>query len=226
MSVKIFPTLKNYKKEYLPKDILSGIIMAAVSIPISMGYAQIAGVPAVYGLYGSVLPILLFAMLSTSKQFIFGVDAAPAAIVGAALATLGVTAESAQALQYVPLIALFTGLWLLLFYLLHADKIVDFISTPQNLMAEMVQELQEKDRQLLSFQEQNQSLQILNSELSGLLNLLPDTEELLSQIEQQKNRIEQLETENQQWQELTQKLNNENSLLLKQSRELLTLNSR
>ena len=40
------------------------------------------------------------------------------------------TAESAQALQYVPLIALFTGLWLLLFYLLHADKIVDFISTP------------------------------------------------------------------------------------------------
>ena len=37
---------------------------------------------------------------------------------------------------------------------------------------------------------------------------------------------EQLETENQQWQELTQKLNNENSLLLKQSRELLTLNSR
>lgn len=114
----------------MPKDILSGIIMAAVSIPISMGYAQIAGVPAVYGLYGSVLPILLFAMLSTSKQFIFGVDAAPAAIVGAALATLGVTAESAQALQYVPLIALFTGLWLLLFYLLHADKIVDFISTP------------------------------------------------------------------------------------------------
>ena len=130
MSVKIFSTLKNYKKEYLPKDILSGIIMAAVSIPISMGYAQIAGVPAVYGLYGSVLPILLFAMLSTSKQFIFGVDAAPAAIVGAALATLGVTAESAQALQYVPLIALFTGLWLFLFYLLHADKIVDFISTP------------------------------------------------------------------------------------------------
>ena len=130
MSVKIFPTLKNYKTEYLPKDILSGIIMAAVSIPISMGYAQIAGVPAVYGLYGSVLPILLFAMFSTSKQFIFGVDAAPAAIVGAALATLGVTAESAQALQNVPLIALFAGLWLLLFYFLHADKIVDFISTP------------------------------------------------------------------------------------------------
>ena len=85
---------------------------------------------------------------------------------------------------------------------------------------------EERDRQLLSFREQNQSLQILNSELSGLLNLLPDTEELLSQIEQQKTRIEQLENENQQWQELTQKLNNENSLLQKQNSELLTLNSR
>ena len=99
------------------------------------------------------------------------------------------------------------------------ESMIHQIEEQQNLMAEMVQELQKKDRQLLSFQEQNQSLQILNSELSGLLNLLPDTEELLSQIEQ-------LETENQQWQELTQKLNNENSLLLKQSRELLTLNSR
>ena len=45
-------------------------------------------------------------------------------------------------------------------------------------MAEMIQELQERDRQLLFFQEQNQSLKNLNSELSGLLNLLPDTEEL------------------------------------------------
>ena len=44
----LFSTLKGYKKEYLPKDIFSGIIMAAVSIPISMGYAQIAGLPAVY----------------------------------------------------------------------------------------------------------------------------------------------------------------------------------
>ena len=106
------------------------------------------------------------------------------------------------------------------------ESMINQIEEQQKLMAEMVQELQERDRQLLSFREQNQSLQILNSELSGLLNLLPDTEELFSQIEQQKNRIEQLETENQQWQELTQKLNNENSLLLKQSRELLTLNSR
>ena len=43
----------------------------AVSIPISMGYAQIAGLPAVYGLYGSVFPIILFGLFSTSPQFYF-----------------------------------------------------------------------------------------------------------------------------------------------------------
>ena len=130
MNGLLFPTLKNYKKEYLKKHIFSGIIMAAVSIPISMGYAQIAGLPAVYGLYGSVFPILFFALFSTSRQFIFGVDAAPAAIVGAALVSLGIESGSKEAMQYVPVIALLTGLWLLLFYFLKAGRIVDFISTP------------------------------------------------------------------------------------------------
>lgn len=128
--MKLFATLRNYKAEYLPKDIFSGIIIAAVSIPIAMGYAQIAGLPAVYGLYGSVLPILFFALFSTSRQFIFGIDATPAAIVGGAIAAHGFTAESEQAMLYIPMVALFTGLWLILFYFLRADKVVDFISTP------------------------------------------------------------------------------------------------
>lgn len=128
--MKWFPTFRNYKKNYLGKDVFSGLIIAAVSIPISMGYAQIAGLPAAYGLYGSVLPVLVFALFSTSRQFIFGVDAAPAAIVGAALSTMGIAYESSAAMQYVPMIAFAAGLWLFLFYLLHADRIVDFISTP------------------------------------------------------------------------------------------------
>ena len=130
----LFSTLKGYKKEYLPKDIFSGIIMAAVSIPISMGYAQIAGIPAVYGLYGSVFPILFFALFSTSRQFIFGVDAAPAAIVGAALVSLGIENGSKEAIQYVPVIALLTGIWLLLFYFLKAGRIVDFISDRKSVV--------------------------------------------------------------------------------------------
>ena len=130
MKRNLFPTLRGYRKEDLGKDVFSGVLIAALSIPISMGYAQIAGLPPVYGLYGSVLPIFLFAMLSTSPLFIFGVDAAPAAMVGSVLLSLGVAPGSAEALQLVPVLAFYTGLWLLVFSLLGAGKAVDDISTP------------------------------------------------------------------------------------------------
>ena len=126
----LFPTLRNYKKENLGKDILAGLIIMAVSIPISMGYAQIAGLPAVYGLYGSVLPILFFAVFSTSPQFIFGVDAAPAALVGSALLSLGIERGSEEAMRAVPVLTLFVALWLFAFSYMKAGKLVNYISAP------------------------------------------------------------------------------------------------
>ena len=126
----LFPTLRNYKKENLGKDILAGLIIMAVSIPISMGYAQIAGLPAVYGLYGSVLPILFFAVFSISPQFIFGVDAAPAALVGSALLSMGIESGSEEAMRAVPVLTLFVALWLFAFSYMKAGKLVNYISAP------------------------------------------------------------------------------------------------
>lgn len=112
------------------KDILSGVIVALVSIPISMGYAQIAGLPVVYGLYGSLLPILVFAFFSTSPQFVVGVDAMPAVMVGSLLSQLGIAAESEAAMEMVPLISLLTAAWFLVFYLIRAGRVLRYISTP------------------------------------------------------------------------------------------------
>ena len=121
---------QNYKTKTLKKDILSGIIVALVSIPISMGYAQVAGLPVVYGLYGSLLPILVFSLITSSPQFVFGVDATPAALVGATLASLGIVTGSEEAIRLVPVITLVTAGWLLLFYIVRAGKLVSYISTP------------------------------------------------------------------------------------------------
>ena len=128
--MKFAHTLRNYDKRNLGKDILAGLIIMAVSIPISMGDAQIAGLPAVYGLYGSVFPILIFALFSTSPQFIFGVDAAPAALIGSALAGLNITSGSTEALAAVPMLTFFVALWLLIFSFLKAGKLVNYISAP------------------------------------------------------------------------------------------------
>lgn len=120
---------KRSYQEFL-RDLLGGVIVALVSIPISMGYAQIAGLPMQYGLYGSVLPILFFGLLTSSKDFVFGVDAAPAALIGAAISSMGIAAESEEALTAVPTMAFLVALWLLLFYFLKAGKMVQYISSP------------------------------------------------------------------------------------------------
>lgn len=90
--LSVAPTLKNYDKKNLPKDILAGIIIMAVSIPISMGYAQISGLPAVYGLYilgglaGAVLFVLAYNIFPyfqnvASFSYLMGASASVMAIV-------------------------------------------------------------------------------------------------------------------------------------------------
>lgn len=130
MKIKFAQTIRNYDRKNLGKDLTAGLIIMAVSIPISMGYAQIAGLPTVYGLYGSVFPILLFALFSTSPQFIFGVDAAPAALIGAALLDLHIESGSKEALAAVPVLTAFVALWLFAFYVMRAGKLVNYISAP------------------------------------------------------------------------------------------------
>ena len=130
MKIKFAQTIRNYDRKNLGKDLTAGLIIMAVSIPISMGYAQIAGLPTVYGLYGSVFPILLFALFSTSPQFIFGVDAAPAALIGAALLDLHIESGSKEALAAVPVLTAYVALWLLAFYVMRAGKLVNYISAP------------------------------------------------------------------------------------------------
>ena len=122
--------MKQFRKDNLAKDILSGIIVALVSIPISMGYAQVAGLPVTYGLYGSIFPILVYSLFTSSPQFVFGVDATPAALVGGALASLGITAGTPEAMEIVPIITLVTACWLLVFYFIKAGRLVNYISTP------------------------------------------------------------------------------------------------
>ncbi|SCW58501.1 high affinity sulphate transporter 1 [Ruminococcaceae bacterium YRB3002] len=124
----IFPD--GYKAGYVPRDIFAGLIVALVSIPISMGYAQIAGLPMIYGLYGSLFPILVFGLLTTSRDFVFGVDAAPAALTGGLIASLGIASGSDDAVRTVPIITLCVSLWLLAFFVLKAGRAVKYISTP------------------------------------------------------------------------------------------------
>ena len=71
-------------------DALAGVTLAALGIPEVLGYAKIAGMPLVTGLYTMLLPMAVFAVLGSSRHLVVAADSATAAILAAALAGLAV----------------------------------------------------------------------------------------------------------------------------------------
>src|SRR4249920_1338178 len=82
------PELLNYKRADFPSDIIAGLSVAAVALPVGVAYAQLAGFKPEVGLYSSILPLVAYAVFGTSRQLIIGPDAATCAIVAAVLVPL------------------------------------------------------------------------------------------------------------------------------------------
>jgi len=80
--------LAGYQRSWLPCDLLAGVSVAAVALPTAIAYAHLAGMPPVYGLYASLLPLVAYALLGSSRQLIIAPDAATCAIVAAVVAPL------------------------------------------------------------------------------------------------------------------------------------------
>lgn len=126
----IFPSLKNYKKEYFTKDIVAGIVVASLTIPVAMGYAEVAGLPPIYGLYAAIFPIIAYAIFASSPQLNLGANASSSAITASALASMGIALGSQQALAIVPILSFFCAVFLMLFAVANLGRFTKFISMP------------------------------------------------------------------------------------------------
>ena len=123
-------SLKGYELGDIPHDIVAGLIIAALSIPIAMGYAQIAGLSPVYGLYASILPAIVFALVTNTRSIVFGLDSAAVAVTGGVIAGMGVTLGSEQAFALMPMLTALVGVFLLLFAFTQAGKLVHYVPEP------------------------------------------------------------------------------------------------
>ena len=115
------------RRSEVAADVLAGITLAAVSIPVALGYAKIAGMPVVTGLYTLLLPMAVFAVLGSSRHLVVGADSATAAILGAALAGLA-AAGSPQYVRLAGLAALLAGGLLLAARLARLGFLANFLS--------------------------------------------------------------------------------------------------
>src|SRR5690606_1004701 len=76
--------LLKYRKSDLPHDVAGGLAVVAVTVPVSIANAQLVGLPPQHGLYASILPLVVYALLGTSRQLIVGTSAATAALIASA----------------------------------------------------------------------------------------------------------------------------------------------
>ena len=122
--------LSAYRKDWLRLDVVAGLTAAAVVIPKAMAYATIAGLPVQVGLYTAFLPMLLYALLGTSRVLSVSTTTTLAILAGADLAEAVPAGDSAALLRAAATLTLLVGAILLVAWILRLGFVANFISEP------------------------------------------------------------------------------------------------
>ncbi len=112
----------------VPVDVIAGATLAALAIPEVMGYANIAGMPVITGLYTLLLPVFFFALFGSSRHLVVGADSATAAILATGLVAAGAVSGSPQYTEMASLAALMCAVLLILARVLRLGFIANFLS--------------------------------------------------------------------------------------------------
>jgi len=111
----------------VPREMSAGITLAALMIPLNIGYAQVAGLPPVAGLYAAIIPLVVFALLTSSRHLVTSPDASMAGLLGAALVAFAAPGDPLR-LQYALAIAVVCGLLFLGFWIFRLAFLANFLS--------------------------------------------------------------------------------------------------
>lgn len=121
--------LFNYNKEHLSGDISAGITVGIMLIPQGMAYALLAGLPPIYGLYGATIPLIIYALLGTSRQL----SVAPAAMISIIIASALAAFNNFSEAEYIGaclVLSVMVGAIQLLMGTLRLGFIVNFLAKP------------------------------------------------------------------------------------------------
>jgi high affinity sulfate transporter 1 len=111
----------------VPREVSAGVTLAALMIPLNIGYAQVAGLPPVAGLYAAIVPLLVFALLASSRHLVTSPDASMATLVGATLVGFAAPGDPLR-LQYALALAVVCALLFFLFWIFRLAFLANFLS--------------------------------------------------------------------------------------------------
>jgi len=129
-SLPILGWLASYQKEWLRPDVVAGLTTAAVVIPKAMAYATVAGLPVQVGIYTAFVPMVVYALLGTSRPLSVSTTTTIGILTGAQLAAVVPGGDPAQLLAAATTLTVLVGLMLLIASVLRFGAIASFISEP------------------------------------------------------------------------------------------------
>ena len=121
--------LRRYQAAWLVNDVIAGLVLTAILVPVGMGYAEASGVPAINGLYATIIPLIVYALFGPSRIMVLGPDSTLAAVIAAIILPLsGGSVERAVALA--GLLGVISGASSLLIGLARLGLLADLLSKP------------------------------------------------------------------------------------------------
>ena len=126
--------VRRYESRWLAKDVVAGLVLSALLVPQGMAYAELAGLPAVTGLYTSILCLVGYAIFGPSKILVLGPDSSLGPMIAATILPLvGANGDPARAVALASMLALFTGAAMVLAGVGRLGFIADLLSRPTML---------------------------------------------------------------------------------------------
>ena len=121
--------LKNYQLAWLPRDIAAGLVLTTMLVPVGIAYAEASGVPGIYGLYATIVPLLAYALFGPCRILVLGPDSALAALILAVVLPLS-GGDAMRAVILASMMAVVAGLTCIVAGLLRLGFITELLSKP------------------------------------------------------------------------------------------------
>ncbi|SDS29162.1 SulP family inorganic anion transporter [Pseudomonas oryzae] len=121
--------LRQYQREWLPKDLAAGLVLTSMLVPVGIAYAEASGVPGIYGLYATIVPLLAYALFGPSRILVLGPDSSLAAPILAVVLPLS-GGDPLRAITLASMMAVVSGVVCIVVGLLRLGFITELLSKP------------------------------------------------------------------------------------------------
>jgi len=122
-------TVRQYQAAWLPRDIIAGVVLATMLVPVGIAYAAASGVPGIYGLYATIVPLLAYAVFGPSRILVLGPDSSLAAVIlGVVLPLSG--GNPVRAVALAGMMAVVSGLVCILAGVARLGFVTELLSKP------------------------------------------------------------------------------------------------